>query len=95
MPWNPDGTRKTSPLYMKGAFKMKTPYEKHEPGHVAGQYLTKTKGGYSDSDTGKSYTDPQGLVTSDNNGNVIDNDYVVNNKGVITSIYEYPADKKK
>ncbi len=23
MPWNPDGTRKTGPLYMKGAFKMK------------------------------------------------------------------------
>ena len=23
MPWNPDGTRKKGPLYMKGAFKMK------------------------------------------------------------------------
>ena len=84
-----------STLMMKGDFKMKTPYPKHVQEHVAGQFLTKTEGGYSDSDTGKSYTDPKGIVTSDADGNVVDNDYTVNDKGVITGTYSYPADKKK
>ena len=50
---------------MKGSFKMKAPYPKHTPEHVAGQYLTNNNDGtYSDSDTGKKYSDPKGIVTS-------------------------------
>ena len=84
-----------SPLHMKGTFKMKPPYPKHVPEHVAGQFLTKTTGGYSDSDTGKTYTDPKGIVTSDADGNVKDFDYTVNTKGEITGTYSFPEDKKK
>ena len=84
-----------STLTMKGAFKMKPPYPKHVPEHVAGQFLTNNNDGtYSDSDTGRTYSDPKGIVTS-KEGNVVDNDYTVNNKGVITGTYSYPEDKKK
>ena len=84
-----------STLMMKGAFKMKPPYQKHVPTHVAGQYLSDNGDGtYTDVDTKKVYTDTKGIVTS-KDGNVVDNDYTVNDKGVITGTYSYPADKKK
>ena len=91
MPWNPDGTRKTGPLYMKGAFKMKSPYPKHVEHHLAGQFLEKTEGGYKDVDTGKNYTDPNNIVNIDNEGNVVDDDYKIEGN-VIVSMFE-PEEK--
>ena len=66
------------------AFKLtNTPYPKHTPSHLPGQYLTKTDGGYVDSEAGKTYTDPNNVVIVDKKGHVVDNDYEIEGNVIV------------
>ena len=72
-----------TPMVMK-----KSPLEQEEPKSVAGQYLTpgKEENSYYDEEEDTTYMDPDGFVETDEEGFVVDNDYIINEENVIVGI---------
>jgi hypothetical protein len=62
------------------AFKMKgAPFTKGKKTIIAGQSVSNKDGVYSDADTGAPIADPKGKLEIDDQGFVVDNDYVMKN----------------
>ena len=84
---NPMATLNQGPLGMKSPMK-----QENEEKLIVGQYLKagEEPGTYIDEQEGEGYTDPDGYVEIDDEGNVVDNDYqyIVDEENVIIGVKE-------